>query len=89
MKPVEYAFVSPDGKLYRGRGIRPFARQHGLCEINMQHVHSGDRNHYKGWTAYDGASIGRGSGVPTDGGFTEDKATHCRGAPGNAHQPIR
>ncbi len=49
--PVEYAFVSPDGKVYRGRGIRTFARKHRLDPANMQHVHSGERKHYKGWKA--------------------------------------
>ena len=49
--PAEFAFKSPDGKVYRGKNIRRFAAQHGLDQANMYHVHAGERNHHKGWTA--------------------------------------
>lgn len=49
MKPADYAFQSPTGEIYRGTNIRAFARQHGLDPGNLQKVHSGDKNHYKGW----------------------------------------
>lgn len=54
LRPVRYAFISPEGKVYRGLNIRDFARRHGLDAANMQHVHLGERNHHKGWrTAHD------------------------------------
>jgi hypothetical protein len=51
--PVEYHFIAPDGKEYRGSNVRQFARKHGLDEANMQHVHLGERRHHKGWRAAD------------------------------------
>lgn len=49
--PAAFAFVSPDGKVYRGSNIRRFAREQGLDPANMQHVHDGERSHHKGWRA--------------------------------------
>jgi len=48
-KPVEFTFISPDGKIYAGENIRDFARRHGLNAANMAHVHLGERSHHKGW----------------------------------------
>lgn len=51
--PATFAFRAPDGTIHRGENIRRFAREHGLDQACMQHVHSGDRIHHKGWTVVD------------------------------------
>ena len=50
-KVQNYAFVSPDGKVFRGKSIRKFALERGLDPGNMLHVHWGERSHHKGWKA--------------------------------------
>ena len=53
MKKVKYCFISPEGKVYRGYGIRTFAAEHGLQAPLMQHVHLNERKHHRQWTAPD------------------------------------
>ena len=60
-EPSEYAFISPDGQIYKGKNIRRFAVEHGLDQANMQHVHCGDRVHHKGWRALEEWSLGEGN----------------------------
>lgn len=49
-KYKEFAFICPeDGKVYTGRGITAFARQHGLSFSLLCAVHRGDIPQYKGW----------------------------------------
>jgi len=49
MRPGEYCFISPKGIVHRGTCMRRFALDHGLQPPLMQQVHSGDRNHHRGW----------------------------------------
>lgn len=50
-QPAKYIFISPSGVVHKGENIRRFAKDHGLDQANMHHVHSGERPHYKGWKA--------------------------------------
>lgn len=42
-------FISPDGKTYKVRSIKRFARQHGLSQGSMNSVAQGKLAHHKGW----------------------------------------
>ncbi|RCJ20115.1 hypothetical protein A6S26_05185 [Nostoc sp. ATCC 43529] len=46
----DYDFVSPDGEVFTGKGIRRFAQEHGLCESALRNVLNGRLHSYKGWT---------------------------------------
>jgi len=44
-----YNLLSPEGKNFKGIGLRNFCNEHGLDQRSMWRVISGQRNHYKGW----------------------------------------
>lgn len=49
-KAVEFAVVSPDGKVYTGRNITEFARMHGLDERVMRNLVCGrTKSSFNGW----------------------------------------
>lgn len=49
VKKLEFALISPEGKLYTGTSLKAFAKEHGLTYPNLHKVHLGLRNHCKGW----------------------------------------
>lgn len=50
---VAYAFVSPEGVLYEGRGIKEFALTHGLDPKQLSRLNLGKVKSHQGWTQPD------------------------------------
>ncbi|MHC5779296.1 hypothetical protein [Nostoc sp.] len=46
----DYDFVSPDGEIFTGKGVRQFALLHGLHETCLYALLDGRLHSYKGWT---------------------------------------
>lgn len=46
----DYDFVSPDGEIFTGKGVRRFAQEHGLSESALLDVLNGRVHSCKGWT---------------------------------------
>ena len=46
----EFHVRSPDGKIYKGRGRKPFAREHGLPETTFNNLLRGRTDSCRGWT---------------------------------------
>ena len=49
----EFHVRSPDGKIYKGRGRKPFAREHGLPETTFNNLLRGRTDSCRGWTRVD------------------------------------
>lgn len=49
MRRQSYLFVSPEGNVVSFFGLNELCRQYNLSRSAMSEVHSGKRNHYKGW----------------------------------------
>ncbi len=52
LKRIDFAFVSPEGKVVRGNWLTKFCETHNLSQPKMSSVISGARIHYKGWTRH-------------------------------------
>jgi hypothetical protein len=48
----EFCVMSPEGKIYKGKGRKPFAREHGLPTTCFNNLVRGRIKSYKGWTVY-------------------------------------
>ena len=46
----EFHVRSPEGKIYKGKGRKPFAREHGLPETSFNDLIRGLKNNCRGWT---------------------------------------
>ena len=46
-----WVFLSPSGEKHEIYNLNQFVRDQGLCQSSMSQVHSGKRNHHKGWMA--------------------------------------
>ena len=46
----EFHVRSPDGKIYKGKGRKPFAREHGLPTTSFNDLIRGKRDSLQGWT---------------------------------------
>jgi hypothetical protein len=53
----EFALISPKGKIYTGKNIRKFCREHDLNQGNINQVLVGNKLHHKGWRKYCEVSI--------------------------------
>lgn len=53
-KCKDFHLKSPNGKIFRGKGVREFARTHGLNEECLYLVLSGKAISHKGWTKAQG-----------------------------------
>ena len=49
----EFHVRSPEGKIYKGRGRKPFAREHGLPETSFNNLIRGLNDNCRGWTRVD------------------------------------
>ena len=49
----EFHVRSPEGKIYKGKGIKPFAREHGLPTTSFNHLVRGLKDNCRGWTRVD------------------------------------
>ena len=49
----EFHVRSPDGKIYKGKGRKPFARKHGLPETTFNNLLRGRTDNCRGWTRVD------------------------------------
>lgn len=45
----EYAFIGPDGKIYKGKNLKRFAEEHNLHRFNLNKVLSGERKSHHGF----------------------------------------
>ena len=52
----EFCVKSPEGKIYKGKGRKPFAREHGLSTTGFNNLVRGRIKSCKGWTKVDGES---------------------------------
>ncbi len=52
-KSVDFEVRDPNGKIWKGKGIYPFAKKHGLNGANLWEVVRGRYDSYKGWTNID------------------------------------
>jgi len=52
-KSVDFEVRDPNGKIWKGKGIYPFAKKHGLNGANLWEVIRGRYDSYKGWTNID------------------------------------
>ena len=43
------SFISPNGKVYYGKSIRKFAREHNLNASHLSKVNNDKSDHHKGW----------------------------------------
>jgi|TARA_B100000073_G_scaffold310992_1_gene283759 hypothetical protein len=46
----EFHVRSPEGKIYKGKGRKPFAREHGLPETSFNNLIRGLNDNCRGWT---------------------------------------
>jgi|TARA_E500000305_G_C3987997_1_gene220420 hypothetical protein len=46
----EFHVRSPDGKIYKGKGRKPFAREHGLPPTSFNDLLRGRKDNCRGWT---------------------------------------
>ncbi len=49
MRGIDYEFESPDGQIYKGRGVSEFAKKMKISASSLYHVNNNKSNHYKGW----------------------------------------
>ena len=49
----EFHVRSPEGKIYKGKGRKPFAREHGLPETSFNNLIRGLNDNCRGWTRVD------------------------------------
>ena len=49
----EFHVRSPEGKIYKGKGRKPFAREHGLPTTSFNNLIRGKRDSLQGWTRVD------------------------------------
>lgn len=49
----EFHVRSPEGKIYKGKGRKPFAREHGLPETSFNNLIRGLKDNCRGWTRVD------------------------------------
>ncbi len=50
----EYKLISPEGKIFIGKGVRELCKNFNLNESAISEVLNGKREHYKGWKKYNG-----------------------------------
>ena len=46
---IDYELMSPDGQIFKGRGLSQFAKKHGLDKTHLSKVIRGTAIHSKGW----------------------------------------
>lgn len=46
----EFCVKSPEGKIYKGKGAKPFAREHGLPTTSFNDLLRGKKDNCRGWT---------------------------------------
>ena len=48
----EFAFISPEGEIVKGKNIQKFCRENDLSRTCINRVIRGTRSHHKGWMQY-------------------------------------